>query len=77
MIFILVQTSIKLKINKCTGSIIYPKHTETNDKHWMTEEGWNGVEVLTQDQCSGKCREKLISAGGDSNQLYHFIYKKK
>lgn len=43
----------------------------------MTEEGWNGVEVLTQDQCSGKCREKLISAGGDSNQLYHFIYKKK
>lgn len=45
-ISVLKQTSIKLKINKCIRSIIYPKHTETNDKHWMTEERWNEVEVF-------------------------------
>lgn len=44
--------SVKLKINKCIGSIIYPKHTETNDKQWMTEEGWNGVEVLSDSKIS-------------------------
>lgn len=69
---------IKLKINESTGSIIYPKDTETNDKQWMTEEGWNGVEVFFWLEISVQANiEALTSVGGDSNQLYNFIYKKK